>query len=147
MPTITETQRLTAQRAFAQIMPHAETLGLLFYAHLFELDPELRKLFHVDMETQGHTLMTMLQLCMEGLDERTELQFALKNLGARHVTYGVQLRDYAAVEQSLLWTLEQGLGADWNEETARALQAVLELFIAEMQAGAAQPPIAPSDAV
>lgn len=138
MPTLTELQRHTAQGAFAQILPNTETLGLLFYAHLFELDPSLRALFHTDLETQGHTLMTMLQLCVEGLNERAELQFALKNLGARHAEYGVKLRDYATVTQALLWTLEQGLGTDWNAETENALRAVIDLFAAEMQAGAAR---------
>ena len=42
----------------------------------------------------------------------------LRELGKRHVQYGVNEQDYAAVGETLLWTLERGLGAEWNAESA-----------------------------
>jgi hemoglobin-like flavoprotein len=133
MHTLTDTEKKRAQRAFAAAFSHADTLGLLFYARLFELDPMLRALFKTDLEEQAHSLMTMLKLCMEGLDERAELQYALRNLGARHLEYGVKPGDYATVENALLWTMRQALGNKWDAETEAALQAAFHLFVTEMQ--------------
>lgn len=135
MHTLTHSEAETARRALDIILPQADALGLLFYARLFELDPSLRALFKVDLQDQAHTLMTMIKLCVEGLDERAELTYALRNLGARHVEYGVKLGDYKTVHAALLWTLEQGVGSQWNAETAKALNALLEMFIEEMQKG------------
>lgn len=125
--------QVLVQRAFARIAPQAETLGLLFYARLFELDPALRVLFKTDLEDQAHALITMLRLCIEGLDERAELQNTLKNLGARHAWYGAKPRHYATVQSALMWTLREGLGNEWNVETETALSTVLQLFMDEMQ--------------
>ncbi len=136
MHTLSAADKTLAQAAFAQALLQADTLGLLFYARLFEIDPALRPLFKTNLEDQSHTLMMMLQLCMEGLDEHAELQFALRNLGARHVEYGVKLNDYATVQSALLWTMREGLGETWNPETEGALENVFELFVNEMQRGA-----------
>lgn len=135
MHTIPNAEKQIAQRAFAEMVKQADTLGLLFYARLFELDPTLRELFHTDLDEQAHSLITMLRLCIEGLDERTELLFALRNLGARHVEYGVKERDYETVHEALLWTMHKGLGDRWNAETERALNLVLSFFIYEMLRG------------
>lgn len=124
-----------ARAAFASILPQADSLALLFYARLFELDPSLRQLFKPDLQDQGHALMTMLQLCIDGLDERAELSFALRNLGARHVTYGARRENYATVQEALLWTMQQGLGDAWNAESEHALRTVLVYFVSEMQRG------------
>ena len=135
MHTLTQSEAETARRALAVVLPQADALGLLFYARLFELDPSLRDLFKVDLQDQAHTLMTMIKLSVEGLDERVELSYALRNLGARHVGYGVKLGDYDTVHTALLWTLEQSVGDQWNAETAGALNALLLMFIEEMQRG------------
>ena len=140
MHTLSAADKTVAQAAFAQALLQADTLGLLFYARLFEIDPALRPLFKTNLEDQSHTLMLMLQLCMEGLDEHAELQFALRNLGARHVEYGVKPKDYATVQSALLWTMREALGETWNPETEAALRAVFQLFVNEMQRG--MPPLA-----
>ncbi len=121
------------QRAIARVTPFADALGLMFYARLFELDPALRVLFKTDLQDQAHALITMLQLCIEGLDERADLQQTLKNLGARHLWYGAKPRHYATVHSALMWTMREGLGDDWDAETEAALQTVFQLFIDEMQ--------------
>ncbi len=38
----------------------------------------------------------------------------------RHVGYGVETRHYDAVGAALLWTLEQGLGDDFDDDTKQA---------------------------
>lgn len=139
MHTLSESDKQIARQAFAQAFETAGALGLLFYARLFEIDPSLRTLFKIDLEAQSHSLVTMLELCMEGLDERAELQYALRNLGARHAGYGVKIQDYATVKMALMWTIRSSLGERWNQETNAAVSNVLDVFMAEMQLGAATP--------
>jgi hemoglobin-like flavoprotein len=110
-------------------------LGVLFYARLFEVDPGLRALFKTDLQDQGHTLMAMLRLCIDTLDDPAELAYGLRSLGAKHVAYGAKTEDYGTVCDALVWTMREGLGEKWNEETERALSAVFELFTSEMLRG------------
>jgi hemoglobin-like flavoprotein len=45
---------------------------------------------------------------------------AVRQLGRRHAAYGVRPEHYATVGEALIWTLEQGLGADFTPATRRA---------------------------
>jgi hemoglobin-like flavoprotein len=139
MHTLSESDKQIARQAFNQAFENSDALGLLFYARLFEVDPALRVLFKTDLQDQSHSIVTMLRLCMEGLDERAELQYALRNLGARHAGYGVKIQDYVTVKAALMWTLRSSIGEGWNEETNAAVLKVLDMFMAEMQLGAAAP--------
>lgn len=136
LSTITPRQKQIAQQVFAETLPMADALGILFYARLFETDPTLRGLFKIDLQDQGHSLMMMLRLCVEGLDEQDELETALLNLGGRHAEYGVRVQDYQTVSNTLMWTLKTAMAERWTDETAIALETVLGMFIAEMQRGA-----------
>ena len=48
------------QSSFAKVAPIAETAAGLFYNRLFEIAPQTKSLFHVDMAEQGRKLMTTL---------------------------------------------------------------------------------------
>ena len=129
---MTPEQKRLAQRAFGQLLPLADLLSVMFYSRLFEIDPALRKLFTHNMADQGHALMTMLQLSIEGLDATADVTYALQQLGARHNAYGVQPDQYATIQSALLWTMAQGLGAAYTAEVEAALRAMLEAFSAVM---------------
>jgi hemoglobin-like flavoprotein len=57
---------------------------------------------------------------------------AAKALAIRHVDYGVRPGHYAPVGAALLWTLEQGLGADFTPEIAEAWRAAYGVLSTEM---------------
>lgn len=133
LPSISPQQANLAKKAFVRIAPVSDMLGALFYARLFELDPALRPLFKVDLEEQAHSLMTMLGLCVEGLDEKEELIYALHNLGTRHAEYGVKARDYDTVRAAFLWILKEGIGTEWTPELENALAATFDFFTGIMQ--------------
>jgi hemoglobin-like flavoprotein len=130
---VTPERRLLAQQAFATIQPFADELGMLFYSRLFELDPALRGLFKHDLAFQAHSLMTMLQLAVEGLDAPEHFTRALHNLGGRHWDYGVQPEQYATVRAALLWTFGHALGPAFTPEVAAALSEVLSIITDQMQ--------------
>ena len=105
----------------------------LFYTRLFELDPALRPLFKNDLSVQGRKLMTMLNAAVRGLDHLDALAPAVKDLGRRHVAYGVTAEHYGTVALALLWTLEQGLGDGFTPEVRHAWTEAYTVLATTMQ--------------
>jgi hemoglobin-like flavoprotein len=132
---MTPMQRTLVKQTFNQVAPIAEQAATLFYGRLFDLDPSLRSLFEVDLKEQGKKLMQMLTYCVSKLDVPDELLPAVRALGARHVNYGVEPRDYDTVASALLWTLEKGLGEGFTEEVKEAWAAVYQVLATTMQEG------------
>ena len=108
------------QNSFAQVAPIATIAADLFYGRLFEVAPQLRRMFPQDMVHQKMKLMTMLGVVVNGLTKLDALLPAVHALGKRHAGYDVHPEHFAPVGASLLWTLEQGLGDDFTPEVKEA---------------------------
>ena len=108
------------QASWKQVQPVADDAAALFYTRLFHLDPSLRPLFRGDMEEQGRKLMGMIGFAVKGLTRLDNLLPGLRALGQRHAGYGVRDEHYDTVAQALLWTLQRGLGAAFDNETKAA---------------------------
>ncbi len=121
------------KQSFEKVLPIKKIAADLFYDRLFELDPPLRKLFPEDMTEQKMRLMTALSFVIAGLDRLEEITPALASLGRSHAGYGAEKKDYITVGAALLWTLEQGLGSDWNEELKAAWAAAYGAIADTMQ--------------
>jgi len=130
------------QQSFEQVRPIAPLAADLFYDRLFELDPGLRRLFKDDMSEQKHHLMTTLAFAVSGLDKPDRILPAVRQLGIRHISYGVQDYHYQIVGEALLWTLAQGLGAQFTDEVEAAWTAVYTLLATTMQAAARETAVA-----
>lgn len=116
------------QDTFAMVEPIADKAAELFYGRLFELDPSVKPLFKGDMSEQGAKLMRMIGIAVRGLTDLESIVPAVKNLGARHVGYGVKEEHYQTVGAALLWTLGQGLGDAFTEEVESAWTDVYTLL-------------------
>ena len=97
-----------------------QIVGDTFYSKLFADNRSLRKMFPTDMEQQYKKLIDMLSAIVMRLDNLNELTDDIAAMAQRHVQYGVKPLHYNLVGNALLWTLQQGLGKDWNKETAEA---------------------------
>lgn len=124
------------QETFADVKPIAATAAELFYNRLFTLDPALRPLFKGEMGQQGQMLMSMIGAAVSGLKDLERLAPVVRQLGARHVRYGVKAQHYATVGSALLWTLEQGLGPKFTPDVRDAWTAAYTLLSDVMQLGA-----------
>jgi hemoglobin-like flavoprotein len=124
------------QDSFKSVAPIAEKAAALFYARLFELDPQLRKLFRGDIEEQGRKLMTVIGMAVRGLDNMAALVPVVENLGRRHVTYGVMPEHFELVGAALLWTLKQGLGSAFTSEIETAWAETYNLLANAMKEAA-----------
>ncbi len=116
------------QESFEKVRPISEVAAELFYNRLFELKPSFRSLFKGDMNTQGRMLMQMLDYAVTCLDKPDALIPTIQDLGKRHVGYGVKGKYYETVGETLLWTLEQGLGKDFTPDVKEAWAEAYKLL-------------------
>ena len=107
-------------------------IGDLFYSKLFADHPELRRMFPKDMGQQYIKLTDMLTSIVAGLKDFNGYADELRAMGRRHINYGVKNHHYAMVGAALLWTLEKGLGNDWNKTTEEAWTACYNALVSEM---------------
>ena len=136
---MTNEQIKLVQDSFRQVAPIAETAAQLFYARLFELDPDLELLFKGNLTEQGRKLMQMLGLAVNSLGRMEQLLPVVRSLGTRHVMYGVRDRDYDTVGQALLWTLRKGLGDAFTPDVEAAWSNVYATLASAMQSGTETP--------
>jgi len=121
------------QESWKQVLPIKDEAAQMFYRRLFELDPSLQPLFKGEMAEQRRKLMAMIGVAVGSLDRVDTLVPALRELGRKHGNYGVQAKDYDTVGAALLWTLEQGLGAQFTPEVRAAWTDTYGVVAATMQ--------------
>ncbi|WP_461092201.1 globin domain-containing protein [Spirosoma gilvum] len=98
-------------------------LGDVFYTRLFVKYPALQSLFKHSMTSQYEKFIAMLNLIVSRLDQPTILTQEISQLATRHAGYGIKPEHYEEVGEALLWTLEKGLGKDWNPAIEQAWAA------------------------
>lgn len=122
--------------SYALVEPRAAEVGRAFYDRLFQRHPALRGLFGDDIDGQSFRLMTMIGAGIGLLDHPDRLDGALRELGARHLRYGVRESHYPIVGRVLLDTLHETLGEDFTAEAASAWSGFYDVVAASMMAGA-----------
>jgi hemoglobin-like flavoprotein len=122
--------------SYALVEPRAAEVGRAFYDRLFQRHPALRGLFGDDIDGQSFRLMTMIGAGIGLLDHPERLDGALRELGARHLRYGVRESHYPIVGRVLLDTLQEVLGAAFTEDAKSAWAGFYGVVAASMMAGA-----------
>ena len=133
---MTPEQKKLVKDSWAKVAPIKEAAADLFYNRLFENYPEVKPYFKGDMKEQGRKLMAMITAAVNGLDNLEELIEPIKDLGQRHVSYGVKKEDYEKVGNSLLWTLEQGLKDGFTPDVKEAWAVTYTAITDLMKQGA-----------
>jgi hemoglobin-like flavoprotein len=128
------------QDSFEKVVPIASTAADIFYDRLFEVAPEVRPMFAADMTKQKEQLMATLATAVKSLDNTDAIVPVLQKLGRDHVGYGVKDEHYDTVGGALLFTLEKGLGEDWNDELKDAWGETYGLVASVMKEAAAEIP-------
>lgn len=108
------------QQTFLSIQKDVVAVGTLFYHRMFEIDPSLQSLFKGDLKQQAHMLLTSIGMAVNSLGSPNSLTEKLRDLGGRHIGYGVQPRDFDTFSAALMWTLEQSLADAWTPEVHAA---------------------------
>jgi hemoglobin-like flavoprotein len=120
---MTPDQVKLVQQSFSEVAPISDQAAIMFYDRLFEIAPQVKSMFPVDMTEQRRKLMTMLSAVVSGLGNLSAILPAASALAKRHVSYGAKAEHYPVVGAALLWTLEKGLGDGWTPDVADAWKA------------------------
>lgn len=121
---MTSEQIAAVKTSWEQLRPISEQTAFQLYTRLFELHPELQHLFKADTQERGHKLLAMLDTAVASLEEFDTLATDIRELGARHLAYGVRAEHYALFEDALHWALSHGLGERYTPDVADAWRAL-----------------------
>ena len=137
---MTERQKQIISESFPLIREIAVPVTLLFYGRLFDLDPSLRRLFKIDMKEQSKKLFATLDAIVEGIDDWERIVPVLRQLGQRHVGYGVKEQHYDTLCSALVWAFGQALQPGFDDEVRAAWTTVIRAVNEQMKIGAAAVP-------
>jgi hemoglobin-like flavoprotein len=129
---MTPEQAHIVQSTWRAVLPVGGTFAELFYGRLFALDGELKKLFKDDPLEQGRNLTAMLSVAAANAGKPERITVALRQLGKRHVAYGVTPKDFRHFEDALLFALEHALIDVFTLEVKAAWQAAYTLLSSTM---------------
>src|SRR5215471_9042183 len=125
------------QSSFKLVTPMIESATAMFYDRLFQLDPSLSRLFHSPREEQAGKLAQVFTVVVNGLMHPEQILGAVRELGCRHLAYGVRPEHYDTVGTALLWTLQTGLGDAFTPDVREAWTSAYLFLSHTMQLAAA----------
>jgi nitric oxide dioxygenase len=106
-----------------------------FYRRLFELAPEVRRMFKGDMGLQAKKFSDMLAWVIGHLEDPEDLSRDLRALGSRHRDYGAEIDQYAPVGSALIWMFQHSLGDRFTSEMEEAWLETYAFISSEMERG------------
>lgn len=136
MTKLTSRQVELVRTSFGSFSADRYRLATCFYSAMFEAIPGIRELFPDDIRPQHRLLLEALALAVESADDLDSIEFALRDLGARHVTYGATEEVYPVVRDTMIASLDTFSGNLWNPELEAAWTALLNEIMERMGAGA-----------
>jgi hemoglobin-like flavoprotein len=128
-------QKTLVRESFESVREYETSVVVLFYGRLFEIAPETRALFKIDIREQAKKLMETLRTTVDALDRFEELLPVLADLGRSHFTHGVQPYQYEKLRAALLWAFGQALGHEFDREIRAAWDQLLSSISAIMLTG------------
>lgn len=125
------------QQTFTQVVPVGERTAQIFYDRLFELDPEIKDMFHTEnMRAQGMKLIQMIGMIVTALHTPDLITPTIQDLARRHLHYGVKKSHYQTLGEALMWTLREVLGSKFTYDVQMAWQHMYE-YVAHIATTAA----------
>jgi nitric oxide dioxygenase len=108
-----------------------------FYTRLFATAPGVALLFaETDLNHQKKMLLASLVLVRKSLRDMDDLVPKLRELGARHYSYGARDGHYPLVGETLIASMAEVAGDAWRPRYERAWTEAFALIAAAMLDGA-----------
>ena len=126
----------------AAVADRPVALAEAFYAHLFEMAPQVRAMFPADMTGQMQKMSDTLFAAIAHLDaaDTTALEATLQRLGRTHSThYHVEREHYHYIGHALTRAVRDVAGGAYSGYMSSAWIAVYQWVAAHMTAGADTP--------
>jgi hemoglobin-like flavoprotein len=125
------------ETSFDLVAPRGDELMDVFYARLFAAAPAVRPLFAgTDLRRQKGMLLGALVLLRKSLRDLDRIVPALREMGARHVSYGARPEHYPVVGEVLIASMAEIAGDDWRPEYEAAWATAYGIVAATMIEGA-----------
>ncbi len=124
---------LELQSSLDFILQNTERFSDRFYNKVFSRKPEVKKLFHTDMKTQGRLVTHMIAGIVYSLSRPEHLKMGLSNLGKSHEKYGVRKEYYPIVLECLMETIREEMGESYTERIGEAWRKGLGLVMELMK--------------
>jgi len=125
------------RESFDLVVERSPKLTHRFYEILFERYPQTQAMFPTGRRGRQEEMLTeALVAVLDHLEDAPWLTGTLQALGAKHVDYGVTDEMYGWVGDSLLRTLAEVAGKDWNPELESAWAGAFGAIASIMQQGA-----------
>ena len=135
--TLSAKQMRLVRESFESVKEYGDSVVVLFYGRLFEIAPDAKALFKIDIREQSRKLVETLDSLVAALDRFEQLRAHLEELGRRHVNYGVREYHYEKLRSAMLWAIGQALGVEFDRETRAAWESLLTAVSAVMLDAAA----------
>lgn len=131
---MSSSQRL--QTLYTRIESEQHSFAARFYARLFELDPNIQRLFKsTGMEMQGKMVIQALGIGIQSLDKPEDFKTIFESLGRRHALYGVKPDFYPLICEALTDTCRASFGKSFDTESEQDLAGLLEKIAEAMLNG------------
>jgi len=136
---LTQSQIAAVRDTFKPVAAVQDEAAKMFYERLFRMAPDVKPLFAgVDMKEQGRKLMAMIATAVGNLEKLGELVPVIRELGVRHLDYGVKPEHYDIVGEALLATLDETLGDAFTRPAKDAWTLTYWLLANEMKHAASE---------
>jgi hemoglobin-like flavoprotein len=126
------TQVQVLRQTFDQIEKSGGEVVDLFYANLFAIEPDLKKMFSSSQARQSRKFLSSLRVIVHSLDVPEKSIEVLEQLGARHQSYGVKAEHYDLAGKVLIQTLAEFFGDRFTPVVREAWSAGFGLIAAVM---------------
>lgn len=123
---MTREQINLVRHSIASLHSNPDLVAMRFYARLFA--PGLRLPCSSDVPKLAQKIAAVLAFVVKELGKPEGVFPYIVKLGARHSDCLIDSRQFVAVEEALLWVLEQELGSNFTPEVREAWQAVYRVF-------------------
>jgi hemoglobin-like flavoprotein len=127
-------QRIAAN--YELLAPRLQALTDAFYVRLFEVMPEARPLFRIDIAVQSQHLAAALAMIVRNLRLLDALEQPLMELGVHHAHVGVRPEQYPVLIRTMVESLRDHSGDTWSAQLEADWTSALERVGIIMMQGA-----------
>lgn len=130
---MTSTQLLLVKKSWRRVREiDPLLLAEVFYNRLFSMHPSARNMFPENLEEQYSKLLDAFNIIVMRLEDLDSIKQQIAELGARHKDYGTKPEHFSLMGQTLIQTLKECLGDEWNIETEESWNLCFETLSNKM---------------
>lgn len=134
---MTPRQRMLIQSTYEMATPRLSMVSNRFYTRLLKRHPELKSMFKGDLKKQGQLFTSAITAVIQRLQDQAAVEQMLRELGERHLRYGVERSHYELASKVLISSVRLATGIRFSYEIHKAWEDFY-LFVIECMAPAGE---------